>query len=423
MAQPMYKGIFDNTKSYPELSIVQDNDTQNAILYISTKSVPIGSSIFDSTYWVKYNKGCGLTEGEVEEMITSYCGDLEDLQTEDKSSLVNAINELDDEHEALSGTVSDIVDGTIEIPHQCDWNESDSGAKDFIKNKPFDNVNKVVVLEDEEVTFDTETNLYSKELAEAILSSDDIGKVCYLTFNDKVLSASVVESSGTLYAVYNYDVAQSSVIDDAKDAFMIAVDDTTSIIVYDKDDGTDPINVDIYFKTYSKLDGSKIEVDNDTIKVNENGELWADVDVPIATTEVAGKVKPDGETITADENGVISAVGGGSSGWTYFGNMSRESWKTINVEFNELLLVYQSNFTGKSVFLMGTITKDIIDRKFADTSSAIIPFFCIEGADICRAQVEVRKNGNDYQVYLPLNVYKGTSQYSAESNKSYIYYR
>lgn len=36
--------------------------------------------------------------------------------------------------------------------------------------------------------------------------------------------------------------------------------------------------------------------------------------IPIATTEVAGKVKPDGTTITVTEDGTISAVGGGSGG-------------------------------------------------------------------------------------------------------------
>lgn len=36
-------------------------------------------------------------------------------------------------------------------------------------------------------------------------------------------------------------------------------------------------------------------------------------DTPIATTEVAGKVKPDGTTITVTEDGTISATGGGSA--------------------------------------------------------------------------------------------------------------
>lgn len=38
--------------------------------------------------------------------------------------------------------------------------------------------------------------------------------------------------------------------------------------------------------------------------------------IPIATTEVAGKVKPDGTTITITEDGTISAVGGSGGGGT-----------------------------------------------------------------------------------------------------------
>lgn len=39
-------------------------------------------------------------------------------------------------------------------------------------------------------------------------------------------------------------------------------------------------------------------------------------DIPIATTTTAGKVKPDGTTITITDDGTISAVGGGSGGAT-----------------------------------------------------------------------------------------------------------
>ena len=38
------------------------------------------------------------------------------------------------------------------------------------------------------------------------------------------------------------------------------------------------------------------------------------VEVPVATTETAGKVKPDGTTITVDEDGTIHSVGGGGGG-------------------------------------------------------------------------------------------------------------
>ena len=53
--------------------------------------------------------------------------------------------------------------------------------------------------------------------------------------------------------------------------------------------------------------------------------------LPIATTEILGGVMPDGTSITVDENGVISAVGG-SDDWTNVGKVSVSSSK--NTEFS-----------------------------------------------------------------------------------------
>lgn len=54
-------------------------------------------------------------------------------------------------------------------------------------------------------------------------------------------------------------------------------------------------------------------------------------ELPIATTEILGGVMPDGTTITVDENGVISAVGG-SDDWTNVGSVSISA--TANKEFS-----------------------------------------------------------------------------------------
>lgn len=49
-----------------------------------------------------------------------------------------------------------------------------------------------------------------------------------------------------------------------------------------------------------------------------NAKYWAEqaqqASIPIATTSVAGKVKPDGTTITVTQDGTISAVGGSATG-------------------------------------------------------------------------------------------------------------
>ena len=44
---------------------------------------------------------------------------------------------------------------------------------------------------------------------------------------------------------------------------------------------------------------------------NRGGKGGGSYELPIATTEILGGVMPDGTSITVDENGVISAVGGG----------------------------------------------------------------------------------------------------------------
>ena len=50
---------------------------------------------------------------------------------------------------------------------------------------------------------------------------------------------------------------------------------------------------------------------------NEVDEKISTVTIPVATTETAGKVKPDGTTITVDEDGTIHSAGGGGGGSSY----------------------------------------------------------------------------------------------------------
>lgn len=54
------------------------------------------------------------------------------------------------------------------------------------------------------------------------------------------------------------------------------------------------------------------DLNNGTVRIDSTGGGGTD-DVPIATTTTAGKVKPDGTTITITDDGTISAVGGGGS--------------------------------------------------------------------------------------------------------------
>ena len=67
--------------------------------------------------------------------------------------------------------------------------------------------------------------------------------------------------------------------------------------------------IGIYVATVTQISGASHLM----IAYTDDPETWVDCgaiasDVPIATTSVAGKVKPDGETITIDANGVITGA-------------------------------------------------------------------------------------------------------------------
>lgn len=58
-----------------------------------------------------------------------------------------------------------------------------------------------------------------------------------------------------------------------------------------------------------------VKPDGSTIKINEEGTISAAAEVPIATPEVAGKVKPDGKTVTVSEDGTLSSMSAGPMGF------------------------------------------------------------------------------------------------------------
>lgn len=71
-------------------------------------------------------------------------------------------------------------------------------------------------------------------------------------------------------------------------------------------------------KQNTLVEGSNIILTNlsdGTVRIDATGGGGTG-DIPIATTTTAGKVKPDGKTITITDDGTISAVGGGGGGAT-----------------------------------------------------------------------------------------------------------
>ena len=63
---------------------------------------------------------------------------------------------------------------------------------------------------------------------------------------------------------------------------------------------------------HTPIRGTDYWTDNDKQEIIT--EAVSAVNVPVATTETAGKVKPDGTTITVDEDGTIHSSGGGGGG-------------------------------------------------------------------------------------------------------------
>lgn len=128
-----------------------------------------------------------------------------------------------------------------------------------------------------------------------------------------------------------------------------------------------------------------VKPDGETIIIDEDGTISAvgggtTTEVNIATIDKAGIVKPDGTTITIKEDGTISSIGGGSS------NVEVDN-KTISLnEENKIEAVgihtldgsYQNMWTGtleeyNQAVLDGIITEDTLCNITDDTKNVVFP--------------------------------------------------
>lgn len=88
---------------------------------------------------------------------------------------------------------------------------------------------------------------------------------------------------------------------------------------------------DLETETSTKADKVSSATDGHFAGLDANGNLTdsgysaSDFNTPIATTSTAGKVKPDGSSITVDANGVISAIGGSGVTTSVIGPEENES--------------------------------------------------------------------------------------------------
>ena len=95
---PKFMGTYDNTQVYEALSVV-DNGLGTS--YICGKPTPAGTPLTDTEYWHIYGASSGAIIN-----LQNQIGDLTDLNTTDKDSLVDAINENVSEIEALTTLIN-----------------------------------------------------------------------------------------------------------------------------------------------------------------------------------------------------------------------------------------------------------------------------------------------------------------------------
>ena len=154
----------------------------------------------------------------VEEQLRADMGNLADLTTEDKSSLVAAINEA----RQTGGGV------------QSDWNQNDETAPDYVKNRPFYTGDPVetVLLEETTATFAAEEDgLYG-----AIISADfspEIGTTYKVSWDGTVYSCVCYELSG-LPAIGNQYIITST--SDTGEPFIAGVNSNNrTLMIYTQD--------------------------------------------------------------------------------------------------------------------------------------------------------------------------------------------
>lgn len=132
------------------------------------------------------------------------------------------------------------------------------------------------------------------------LTTEQIEKVNSIKTDEN--GALLLDNSGTYRTIKMNDISD---MNDGVDEIInaLTVDDSGKLYYNGQAVGSD-----LPIASTSVLGG--VKVDGDTITIDENGVISgsSNYELPIATTSVLGGVKPDGTTITIDENGVISGA-------------------------------------------------------------------------------------------------------------------
>ena len=155
------------------------------------------------------------TPPTVEEQLRADMGNLADLTTEDKSSLVAAINEV---RQAGGGGV------------QPDWNQNDETAADYVKNRPFYTGNPVetVLVEESTVSFSfsKNTGVYMGELASTF--SATVGETYKVSWDGTAYECACVNFND-MPVIGNLSIAGAG--SDTGEPFLMVVDNGQGIAI------------------------------------------------------------------------------------------------------------------------------------------------------------------------------------------------
>ena len=102
---PKFMGTYDNTQAYENMVVV---DNGMGTSYISKVPVPAGTPLTNTNYWALYGASSGAIVN-----LQNQIGDLNSLSTTNKNSLVDAINEVDGNVDALTNEVRGVNDITV----------------------------------------------------------------------------------------------------------------------------------------------------------------------------------------------------------------------------------------------------------------------------------------------------------------------
>lgn len=278
---------------------------------------------------------------------------------------------------------------------QADWNQTDPNAKDFIKNKPFDVTTggQVALFDgvlDEVNTYDYPDQIWHS-IDEAAFSKEDAGKTLVFTVDGHTLEAEIIllAEEGDSY----YLAAQSSPTTEEQPrtypaAEMLCQYDATEGVAftgfYYLDDRTFvegnsiPCKVTMDGVVTTKLDGSKVKIDNDTIKLNANNELTASgggaspvlvVDVETATDDDTFTLSPN-KTYTE----VLNAFKAGKAvlarvivpdfndGYIEINNCVIQGPYATTTEYSEnVVIAFESEIIGNAIKYTGETEMEVID--------------------------------------------------------------